>query len=288
MLKAALWFVFSLLISISNDSCVKYIANYLPSTQIIFLRFALSALLLLPFVIKKRLLVNKVAFLQMFFRGAITALAMLLWCKGLKEEFLVSATIIGFIIPFLVLMMSRVLLNEELKLGRVVISSIAFIGVLIAHYSNDNNNIHFNHYLILAAVIFAFIDILNKKYINHVAILVTMFYVFLGASLISFFPAIIEWEQVSTNIIFTMIILILGTNLILFALLKSMTTLEASLTAPLRFIELLFSIGFGAVFFDETPSFNMILGGIIVISSLIIYTLQEIQKKKILSVKKSD
>lgn len=281
MQKAIWWFILSLVISIVNDSCVKYLAIYLPNSQSIFLRFALSCLLLLPIAIKtSSLAVDKVNLLQMITRGAITALAMLFWCQGLKEEYLVSATIIGFIIPFIVLIMSRLILKEKLVPSRLLACSVAFIGVLIAHYSAQNMTVKFSHYLIFAAVIFAFIDVLNKKYIEQNNIFVTMFYVFFGAAITSVIPAFMEWQSIPQVTILPLLILIIGTTLILFALLKSLVILEVGQTALLRFIELLFAIGFGAIFFNERPTLNMIIGGAVIIASLSLYALQEAKQKR--------
>jgi len=56
---------------------------------------------------------------------------------------------------------------------------------------------------------------------------------------------------------------------------------EVSLTTPLKYLALVYAIAFGFFIFQETPSSYTILGaGLIVVSSLVIFT-RERQLKKI-------
>ena len=58
---------------------------------------------------------------------------------------------------------------------------------------------------------------------------------------------------------------------------------EVSLTTPLKYLALLYAILFGFFLFEEIPSFYTIFGaGLIVVSSLIIFTRERQLKKSVI------
>ena len=65
--------------------------------------------------------------------------------------------------------------------------------------------------------------------------------------------------------IFYFIILGIGSNFILFCILKAFNTVKASVLAPLRYLELIFSMLLGYLVFNDIPNYNMLIGALIII-----------------------
>lgn len=283
MIKGFFWFILSLLVSINNDSCVKLLTANFSSYQIVFIRSSFAVLFLLPFLNKIMMNNSTSQIFTTMFRGVLTCGAMILWNIGLSEENLFSATLIGFTIPFFVLLLSAFILKEQITSDKIITCVIAFMGILIGHFDGTSMKIVLNQYLIFGALSFALIDVLNKKYIRESSLISTMFFVFLGCFITSLIPTVVYWKPISLKDIFTLLVLSLGTILILYTLLKSFSLLQASTVAPLRFIELLFSSFYGFVLFDEIPSMWLIIGSVVILLSIIIYSTQQATKENIVN-----
>jgi S-adenosylmethionine uptake transporter len=88
--------------------------------------------------------------------------------------------------------------------------------------------------------------------------------------LFSAIPGIYHWTTPDIGGLALLFILGAGSNLILYCLLKSFSYIEVSIVAPYRYLELLFSITLGYIFFKEQfNTTNWIGAGIIVLSTLI-------------------
>ena len=124
---------------------------------------------------------------------------------------------------------------------------------------------------IVASMLFATLDIINKNLLNHGE--KTMPMLFYSNFFSALFALLIPGVDLSIGaydmiLIFT---LGLGANLILFFLVKAFSLANASLLAPVKYVELVISAIVGFVLFGEGISFNILIGGgMIICSSLLI------------------
>eukprot|EP00913_Durusdinium_trenchii_P032436 g30370.t1 len=79
------WYLMHFVVSIGNDSIMKFLGENLPPFQIVFLRFSAAALVLLPILVFQGRSAFKSARLSMHAaRGVLLALGIGLWCYGLS------------------------------------------------------------------------------------------------------------------------------------------------------------------------------------------------------------
>lgn len=278
-LKGISWFILSLLISILNDTCMKHLSSNLNCMQITFLRFSFSCLCLLPcmFILGiNSLKTNRIKI--HLFRGGILFLSIALWCYGLTVVPIANATLVTFIIPLFVLIMAPIFLKEQINLQLVIATLIGFLGALISLniFAVDFDLI--NLVLIISAFLFATLDIINKKCVIKETMLSMLFYPALITSLLGAIPAYITWTAVNLHDLVIFIYLGVGSNLILFCLLRALKCLPASTIAPYRYLELIFAAIIGYMIFNENPSQMMIIGSMLIIPSTIYITLRKISK----------
>ncbi len=113
------------------DAIAKYLAGSVSSGQVTWSRFFFQTLLMLPFLAASRgpwltpMLPSHAA------RGALIALATLLFFSGLAYLPLADAIAIFFIEPLLVTLLSAVLLGETLHWRRLSAIATGFVGALI-------------------------------------------------------------------------------------------------------------------------------------------------------------
>lgn len=264
------WFVVSLLISSGNDIITKYLSSNLSVYQVVFLRFLFGTLVLIPFMLHKRdSFKTKVLGIQ-FIRGVLLFGGMLLWCKGLTLVKVSTATVVNFTIPIFVLILAAILLKETFNLVRFMATVFSLIGIVVVlgPASSDFNVL--SMLLVISALMFASLDVINKKFISNEGMLVMLFYSSFFTMLLSAIPAYITWVMPSKSDFILFVILGIGANLILYCLLKSFEVVEASFVAPYRYLEFIFSAVMGYMFFAEIPDKATLYGAIVIVISTLI------------------
>jgi S-adenosylmethionine uptake transporter len=129
--------------------------------------------------------------------------------------------------------------------------------------------------LLCSALLFAAQDILNRKYAHREPMWAMLFYGSPVAALCSSIPAIYLWTPLRPGQWVLVLLLGIGTNLLLFCLMRALRLIEASATAPYRYVEFLFSLITGYFFFGEKIDGPTLLGAAIIIPSTLLIALHE-------------
>ena len=158
------WFILSLISSITNDVISKYLGVRLHSYEIVFFRFFFSSITLVPFIIyygKNTIKTNNM--LVHFLRGILLFLGITGWTYGLTVSNVSIATIISFMVPIFVIILGVFCLQEQIIWQRWVVTLISCLGLIITvnPVSSDFNPEVL--VLIFSALLFAFLDIINKN-----------------------------------------------------------------------------------------------------------------------------
>ena len=116
-----------------GDAVAKLLGQSVPLGQLLFIRFAVQALVLIPLVwATRRLWRMKGRVLR------LTILRTLLHIFGIGAMFsalqylpLADAVAIAFVMPFILLLLGRFVLNEEVGIHRLAACGVGFIGTLL-------------------------------------------------------------------------------------------------------------------------------------------------------------
>jgi S-adenosylmethionine uptake transporter len=206
-------------------------------------------------------------FLIHFLRGSLLFVGMILWCYSLNIAPITSVTVISFTIPIFTIILAVFFLKERIGYVRLLVAILGFIGAIIVinpfHVSFNAASL----LLLIAALLFSGLDIINKKFVPQETMLSMLFYSSLTIVILSIGPALYYWSP--TNLHDLLLLFILGcfANLILFCILKAFALSEASALAPFRYVELLFSGISGWILFHEIPTLHTLIGAAIIIPS---------------------
>lgn len=281
-LRGVLWFILSLVISITNDVFAKHLGQNLHSVQITFLRFLFGTISLLPFMLyygKKSFYTSRISLHVI--RGGLLFCAIALWCFGLTQAPITVATTLTFIIPMFVLILARIFLNEKVTWARWLVTIIGFIGTTIVLEPTNVNFSPLMLLLVVATAMFATLDVINKKFVVKESMLAMLFYTALVTMLLGAIPALIVWKTPSMIQMIILFISGCAGNLLLFCLLKAFAATEASAIAPFRYIELVLSAGLGILVFNEIPTLALCLGSLIIIPCTLFLMYSETKAKDI-------
>ncbi|MGI2298647.1 DMT family transporter [Candidatus Cardinium hertigii] len=265
-LQSLFWLLLSIFASCLNDLVTKLLITELPSCQVCFFRFILGSLVLVPIMYYK----GKYAFkTQRLFlhilRGLFLSIGMGLYAYSLTKITISSATVIGFTNPIFVLILARIFLKEVVAWPIWMATLCTCVGMALILRPTTYSSAALS--CILATVVFASLDIINKKYVAYEPILSMLFFSNLVASCCMLPVACYYWKVPTLFELSFLGILGIGSNLILYFLLKAFQQSKVASLAPMKYTEWVLSILLGYLFFQEWPTLTAFLGAAIIISS---------------------
>jgi len=270
--KAVAWFILSLIISVINDSITKLLNNSINPSTVVLWRFMFSTIILLPIILfyGYNIISTKKIGLHIA-RGAILSLAMSLWVYGIKFVPISTVTFMSLTVPLFTVLMANIFRRQKISTGTIFATMIGFIGCILTLSPSGMRFSLVSIVFIIASMLFATLDIFNKNLLNHGEKSMPMlFYSNFFSGLFALFIPGVDFSIRGDDMVL-LFILGLGANLILFFLVKAFSLTQASLLAPVKYLELVISALVGFAIFSEGISFNILIGGaMIIFSSLLI------------------
>lgn len=258
----------AMLAGASIDISVKALAPTYSTAQIVFLRSAIAIPLVLVLVwhqVGLKALAGAGMGWQLW-RGLLTAGANFGFFYGLITVPLVTALMLAYIGPVLIVLLARPLLGEHLSPGRVVGVLLGFAGVLFV-IRPDTLAVEPAILAILgSAVCWALLSISNRQLATKVSTPVLTFYTYPVSLLIAlvwvwgeFVVPVVAWDWA----LFAMTAL--GSALAHWFAALAYRFAAAGVVAPFEYTALIWISLAGYVFWNEVPAWTVWVGGVAVI-----------------------
>ncbi len=288
--QGVFWAVMVCLVSSLNDVLTRFSGTRLDFLQVGFFRFLFSTLTLLPVMLyfdRSSFFTKRPLFHCL--RALLGYGAVVCWVAGVSLTTLSIASIMAQTVGLFVLVMARVILHERVGWQRTLSTITGMTGImiiLIAPTGEDAFSTFFTQsnigvlFLLIAAVLFAASDIVNKVMIAQESPLTMLFYFAAGTSIIGLIPALMVWQTPQMIELFWLLCLGAGANLILFCLLKAFAATDISALQPYRYVEIFFATGFGFLLFGEIPTILILVGAAIIIPSTFTIAIYETRNRE--------
>ena len=253
-------------------SSAKHLAVEVHIFEIVFLRCALVAIILLPFIFKEGIgcIFTKQPRNQ-FYRILTNSIAMLLFFYGLSITPISIVTALNFTAPVFAIILAIIFLKEKLSPLRSIALIIGFLGVLII--LKPDFSMHIGGFFILLSAFSWSISLVFIKELTKTDSAITIsLYAGVGMMPATFIAAYPHFQILNINqFLIILFIAILGT-LAQTLLNSALKRGELSFLLPLDFLKLVWSVLIGLAIFDEKSSVSLWLGGlfIIVASTLVV------------------
>ena len=282
--------LFYMLISVTffslMDVLVKVTGEYALG-EILFFR-SLFGLIPIFFLIPKNRLKNfyKTQKISLhFYRSLFGTIAMASIFIALRNLELAETVAMTFAGPIFVTLFSIFFLSEKVRLTRWSAVIIGFVGVIfISRPGFETANIFYVFPIIFCLGFAAVCILIRKLTLYGESVWLIAFYFTLVSGLVGLATLPFGGWLIPTKIDFILLALIgIFGSVANLLLTQSYKLAEVSLTTPLKYLALIYAIAFGFFIFQEIPSFYTILGaGLIVVSSLIIFTRERQLKKAVI------
>lgn len=283
-LTGIFWMVVTGFCFIAVTALVKYMGPRLPAAEAAFLRYLIGLVFLAPalFELRKNRLTRR-QWSLFGLRGFLHSLGVILWFFAMTRISIAEVTAMNYVTPIYVAIGAAIFLKERLAARRIVAILMGLVGVLVI-LRPGFREISTGHLgMLLAAVVFAGSYLLAKLLADQLraSVVVMMLSIFVTISLFPF--ALPVWVTPTLKELFLLAGVALFATLGHYTMTLAFAAAPVTVTQPVTFLQLLWATILGVVVFDEALDVYVVIGGIIILSSVTFITWREAVIKRRMS-----
>lgn len=268
MNKAIVYMIFSVIAFAVMNTIVKYLSAF-GVYQIVFFRSIGTLAFTMPLILKNRIpiLGNKKKLL--FLRGLVGVISLTCFFESLHYLAVGTAVSLRYTAPIFAAIFALIFLKEKIKPIQWLLFFIAFIGVLLIKGFGVQVNTIGVLLVIASALFMGLIFVIIRKIGNTENPLVIINYFMVMAFLFGGIMSINNW--ITPNFLQWVLLLSLGVFGYVGQLYmtKAFQSQNTSLIAPLKYLEVIFTIIIGVFWFDEIYNLITLLGVTLILLGLI-------------------
>ena len=244
----------------------------LPATSTSFFRFIVPAVLLLLFLWYRKIKLFRGNYKLLLAASLLNVVRIFCFVAGYTFTSMGNAIIIFFTWPIFGALLGIILLKEKIKLRTILLFGLAFAGIIIMYmnkeFSFTNSDFIGMTAMIISAITYALTIIIFKKELVNYTKTETIFYQNLIGAIV-FIPFIVinkplpTLSQTGIGILYA-IVAGMCTFYFFFSALKRLKVSHYSL---LTYWEVVAAVFFGWLIFGEVITWNMFVGGMLIVVS---------------------
>ncbi len=243
----------------------------LPPSSLAFVRVTIPLILIGTYLLTQQKPLFREKYPQMLVGSALNAIRIYLFVSAFMYTSISKAILILYTWPIFTNIFSILFLKERVYPRNIVLLLVAFGGIIFVNLQETLSLDNQDFIGLLAALGAAFIYAATVVIFKPLTKFYTSFEIVFYQNLVSifiFFPLFLQLPmpspfQLGLATAFSILMGILGFLLFFYAL----KHLPASLTSSLAYIEIISATLFGIGFFQDTISWNMLIGGAMIILS---------------------
>jgi drug/metabolite transporter (DMT)-like permease len=280
-LTGVLWMLVTGLNFVMVNVLVKLVGGRLPAPESAFLRFLLGLVFLIP-MIKPLIATHYTRGLIAMFaaRGAAHAVGVMLWFYAMAHLPIAEVTAINYLNPVFVTLGAALLLREKLALRRILAIIVALIGAMVI-LRPGMRTIEPGHIAMLAtATAFAGSYLLAGRLAGRVSpvVVVAMLSITVPIALAPF--ALANWITPQPMELVWLFATAGFATTGHYTMTRAFAVAPMTVTQPVTFLQLIWASLIGASFFGEPIDIWVVLGGGLILGSVVFITWREAVLKR--------
>jgi drug/metabolite transporter (DMT)-like permease len=275
-LVGAAWMLLTGLCFVAVTALVKHGAQNLPAAQSAFLRYLLGLVFLIPMIgpIRRAHLTSRQ--LRLFtFRGATHSLGVILWFFAMTRITIAEVTAMNYLSPIYISLGAALFLGERLAARRLIAIALAFTGALIILRPGFREISDGHIAMIATAAFFAASYLIAKRMADEVppTVVVGMLSITVTIGLLPF--ALAVWQTPTLAELGWIFLVAVFATAGHYTMTLGFAAAPVTVTQPVTFLQLLWSVLLGALLFGEAVDAWVILGGTVILASSTFITIRE-------------
>lgn len=274
--QAILWMIATGVLFVAVTATVKHGAKDLPAAESAFLRYVLGLVFLFPML--RPLRDAKLTTRQkkhFWVRGFAHSLAIILWFFAMTRITVAEVTAMNYMTPIYITIGAALFLGERLATRRMVAIVAGFLGALIILRPGFRELSDGHFAMIGAAMLFAVSYLTAKRMADEVSptAVVAMLSITVTICLLPF--AIAVWQTPTPTELFWMFIVATLATAGHYTMTLSFAAAPVSVTQPVVFLQLVWSVLVGALFFSEPADGWVVMGGAVIVGATTFIAIRE-------------
>jgi len=264
------WLIFNEVFLIVHIILIKTLVGDFSVFQIVFMRSISSSIIIVPILFYVKNQKNIFAQFQAnLIRIVLSFMAISIQFFTISNIQLAQVSTIGYLRPSIMSIFAYVILSEKQSKGRWLVLIVGFLSILLV-FSPEKTSIQFIALLALLGSSCGSLSTIFQKFLSKkFSEIQLMVWYSVGISILSFPFCLYTWKEISLNeLIFMVLTGLLATSAQYFYI-KAFRLSQASFLAPIQYFHIIPVLIIGYLIFNEIPSYQTLIGALIIILSLI-------------------
>jgi drug/metabolite transporter (DMT)-like permease len=271
-LRGMMWMAIGGLLLVTMNALMKRMTAEMSPFQAQFLRYLFGLAVMLPWVMRAGLAAYRPNRLPgQLWRGVIHTAALTLFFVALPHVPLADMTAILFTSPIFVLAGAALVLRERVTAARWAAAAVGFAGVAVVvwpHLRGGEAGV-WSLVMLASSPFFAASFLINKALTKHDSPAVIVTWQNLVVTLLALPLALPFWESPSAFQWGAFLVCGLLGSAAHVAMTRAFSLGDISAMQPVRFLDLVWSSLLGLALFGDSPTFDTMVGGAIIVASTI-------------------
>lgn len=268
-LAGILWMIATGLCFVIVTALVKLLAGRIPAAEAAFLRYAMGLVFLIPmWPILRAVRLTPRQWKLFSFRGVVHTLGVVSWFYAMTRIPIAEVTAMNYLNPVYVTVLAVFLLGEKLAARRILAIVAALIGALLILRPGFRELDPGHLAMIATALLFAGSYLTAKIMSGEVSATVVVAMLSITVTIGLAPLAALSWVTPTLwelGILFCVAIFATAGH---YTMTLAFAAAPVSVTQPATFLQLVWSVALGAVFFDEGIDVWVIAGGTVIVAAV--------------------
>lgn len=266
---------------VAVTAIVKYVGSSLPAAEAAFLRYLLGLVFLIPMLRPMlRADLSRQSLWLFGARGAVHTLGVVLWFYAMTKIPISEVTAMNYLSPIYVTIGAALFLGEPLALRRMLAVAVALVGALVI-LRPGIREVTSGHIAMLGTAMLFGASYLIAKLMSgraSAAVVVGMLSVTVTIGLAPFAAAV--WVTPTISQLGWMFLVACFATAGHFCMTLAFAAAPVTVTQPVTFLQLVWAVALGALVFGEPVDAWVVLGGLIILGSVMFITWREAVLKR--------
>lgn len=275
------WMFVTGLCFVAVTALVKYIGPRLPPVEMAFLRYLLGLVFLIPAIGSMRQAhLSKRQWGLFGLRGLVHGCGVMLWFFAMVRIPIADVTAMNYLAPVYVTIGAALFLGEKLAFRRVLAVVAALIGALIILRPGFREVSSGHLAMLVTAVLFGVSYLTAKVMADEVkpSVVVAMLSIFVTIVLAPF--AIVVWVTPTFGDLVLLFCVACFAVAGHYTMTLAFAAAPLTVTQPVTFAQLIWAVLIGYLIFDEAVDIWVLLGGVVILGSVVFITWREAVLKR--------
>ncbi|WP_245723330.1 DMT family transporter [Lutimaribacter saemankumensis] len=275
------WMLVTGILFVGVTALVKYLGTDIPAPQAAFIRYALGLIFVIPMIrpiLNARLTRRQWGLFTL--RGLAHSAGVSLWFFAMARIPIADVTAMNYLSPIYVTIGAALFLGERLALRRVIAVVVALIGALIILRPGFREVGAGHMAMLLAAVVFGASYLLAKVLTDEVNAIVVVGMLSLWVTVGLAPMAASVWVPTDLHTIAVLFGVACLATSGHYTMTLAFRCAPLTVTQPVTFLQLVWAVLVGAVFFGEAVDPWVIVGGLVILGSVSFITWREAMLKR--------